>query len=76
MHKRSKAETIGEKEIAMQSVGNEQGIEMFWQGISYCAPSLKLWGYSNDLQLRRAIRRTLKKQENTQPIPPAKGRGK
>lgn len=44
-------------------VGEHRGVQMFYEGISYNAPSLKLWGYSTDLALQRAINRKLKAQE-------------
>lgn len=42
-------------------VGVHRGVQIFFEGISYNAPSLKLWGYSTDLALQRAIDRKLKK---------------
>lgn len=46
-----------------EKVGEHRGVEMFYEGISYNAPSLKLWGYSNDYQLQKAIDRKLKARE-------------
>jgi hypothetical protein len=45
-----------------QHVGDHQGIAMYFEGISYNAPALKLYGYSTDLALKRAIDRKLKKR--------------
>jgi hypothetical protein len=45
-----------------QLVGEHKGVEMYFEGISYNAPALKLYGYSTDLALMRAIDRKLKKR--------------
>jgi hypothetical protein len=43
-------------------VGEHKGVEMYFEGISYNAPALKLYGYSTELALMRAINRKLKKR--------------
>jgi len=58
-----------------QSVGTHKGVEMFFEGISYNAPSLKLWGYSTDLALSRAIDRKLKAAEKKRSGNPWVGAG-
>lgn len=47
-----------------EHVGDHQGIAMYFEGISYNAPALKLYGYSTDLALKRAIDRKLKTRRN------------
>jgi hypothetical protein len=41
--------------------GEHRGVPMVFSGISYKAPSLGLFGYRDDLQLKRAIDKKLKK---------------
>jgi hypothetical protein len=36
---------------------------MFYEGISYQCPALKMYGYRNDLELQRAIKRELNKRD-------------
>jgi len=48
--------------MAAQFIGEYLGVSMYFEGISYNAPSLKLYGYSTDLALKRAIARKLKKR--------------
>jgi hypothetical protein len=43
----------------MTLVGEHRGYGMYFAGCSYSCPELKLYGYRNDLQLKRAISRTL-----------------
>lgn len=45
------------------SIGQHKGYEMFFAGISYNCPALKLYGYSTDLSLIRAIDALLRKRE-------------
>ena len=42
-------------------IGTYKGYEMTCEGISYCCTTLRLRGYRDDLQLRRAIDRELRK---------------
>src|SRR5579864_1859330 len=58
------AERTGTHRNPPQHVGDHQGVAMYFEGISYNAPSLKLYGYSTDLALKRAIDRKLKTRRN------------
>jgi hypothetical protein len=46
-----------------QTAGEYRGFAMFFEGISYPCPALKLWGYSTDSALKRAIDKELLKRE-------------
>ncbi len=41
-------------------IGTHQGFEIYFQGISYNCPRLKLYGYGTERQLKAAITRKLR----------------
>jgi hypothetical protein len=46
----------------IQDAGEYKGYRMYFEGISYNCPTLKLRGFSTDLALMRAIERVLRKR--------------
>ena len=48
---------------APQSIGEHKGFPLFFQGISYSCPRLKLYGFGTERQLRNAVDRAIRKSE-------------
>lgn len=43
-----------------EAAGTEKGYEMFFEGISYNCPALKMYGFPDELALRKAIQRRVR----------------
>lgn len=46
----------------LQHLGMHKGYDIYYHGISYQCPSLRLYGYATDLALYRAINRVIKRK--------------
>lgn len=44
-----------------QSIGEHRGFPIYFQGISYNCPALKLYGFETERKLRNAINRKTRK---------------
>jgi hypothetical protein len=51
-----------------EKVATVDGIEIWWEGTSYSAPEMQLYGYSTDKAAGRAVKAKLRRQARKEAI--------
>jgi hypothetical protein len=59
---------LGYHHFMREQIATVEGITIYFEGTSYSAPALKLYGYSTDLAARRAVKAKLRRQARKEAI--------